>query len=243
VIKLPAGSCLALLLILPAVVVAQGRVVDHNAHAWGAYFGDHPLGDSRWGLHLEGQYRRHEYGRQWQQLLLRPGVNYSAGSHLLLTAGYAYARSFSYSDYVARRAPTNEHRIWEQAWLRYRSGSAAWTTRLRFEHRFLENRSAPQSGYRYEHRLRAWQQVTLPLVRKTYVTGYDEAWFYVPPYTSDAPFDQNRAYAGVGLRLNPSWRLEAAYMNQAILHRSGPVLESNHTLVLSLFSSARFGSH
>ena len=199
-----------LLLILPVATFAQERIVDHNAHAWGAYFGDHPIGSSRWGVHLEGQYRRHDLGLQWQQLLLRPGVNYEVNSHLMLTTGYAYARSFSYSEFVPRRAPTNEHRIWEQAWFRYRSGPAAWTTRLRFEHRFLENTSAPQSGYRYEHRMRAWQQITLPLYRKTYFTAYDEAWFYVAPYVSDSSFDQNRAYAGVGLRVNPAWQLELA---------------------------------
>lgn len=80
----------------------------------------------------------------------------------------------------------------------------------------------------------------MPLSRKTYFTAYDEVWFYVPPYVSNSAFDQNRAYAGIGLRLNPSWRAEVAYMNQAILHRSGSVLESNHTLVVSIFSNARF---
>lgn len=222
-----------------SLAIAQERVVDHNVHAWGAYFGDHSIGTSPWGVHLEGQYRRHDFGRQWQQLLLRPGVNYEVGSHLLLTAGYAYVRSFSYSDYVTHGPPTNEHRIWEQAWFRYRTGLAALTTRIRFEQRFLQNTNLPDSGYRYEHRLRTWQQATLPLFRKTYFTAYDEVWFYVPPYISNSAFDQNRAYAGIGLRLNPSWRAEIAYLNQAILHRSSSVLESNHTVVLSIFSNAR----
>lgn len=231
---------LSFLLILPALAIAQDRVVDHNAHIWGAYFGDHPAGTSRWGVHLEGQYRRHDFGREWQQLLLRPGVNYEVSPNLLLTAGYAYVRSFSYSDYVARQPASNEHRVWEQALFRYRAGPAALTTRVRFEHRFLQNTASPQSGFRYEHRLRAWEQVTLPITRRTYFTAYDEVWFYVPPFVSNSAFDQNRAYAGIGFRLNPSWRVEAAYMNQAILHRSGSVLDSNHTLDFSIYGSARF---
>ena len=67
---------LLLALLSPLCLLPQDRVNDHNAHGWFNYFGDHPISDSKWGLHLEGQYRRHNVITQWQQLLLRPGVNY-----------------------------------------------------------------------------------------------------------------------------------------------------------------------
>jgi hypothetical protein len=225
------------LLVGVASVSAQTRVVDHNAHGWYTYFGDHPLGESTWGVHLEGQYRRHEVIRQWQQLLLRPGVNYQARRNLLLTGGYAYVRSFPYGQFPAQAA-TNEHRLWEQAWLRYKTGRVAWSTRVRFENRFIGGAS-PGAPYRYQNRIRSWQQVTVPLAGRMYVTGYDEVWFHVKPYTASSPFDQNRAYAALGWNLSPSWRLEAGYMNQLLLQRSGQVLESNHTLYLSVLSTAR----
>ena len=35
---------------------------DDNAHAWFMYFGDHPIGTTKWGAHLEGQVRRADLG-------------------------------------------------------------------------------------------------------------------------------------------------------------------------------------
>jgi Protein of unknown function (DUF2490) len=228
---------------LVAVPLRAGdRPVEHNAHGWYNYFGDHALGRSKWGVHLEGQFRRHDVTNRWQQLLLRPGVNYEVSPKLMLTAGYAFIRSHSYSRYTASTPAAPEHRIWEQAWFRYRSGRTAWTTRLRFENRFLgATDAAGARKYRFENRFRAWQQVRVPLSKRLYVTAYDEVWFFVKPYVSNSAFDQNRAYGAVGVNLSPEWRVEAGYMNQALLHRSGAALESNHTLVISIFSHARFG--
>jgi Protein of unknown function (DUF2490) len=225
-----------LLPLIPTVPAAQDRRLDHNFHGWYAYFGDHPVANTRWGVHLEGQFRRHNGITQWQQLLLRPGVNYQATKALTLTAGYAFVRSHRYSDYAAPASAFNEHRIWQQAWLRYRTGKVAWSTRLRFENRFI----ATGDGHRFENRLRTWQQATVPVSRRAYLTAYDEVWFYVKPYVSASAFDQNRAYGAVGLHLSPHWRMEAGYMNQSLLQRSGRVLESNHTIVISLFSNAVF---
>jgi hypothetical protein len=232
---------IAVALLCPNWLFAQERMVDHNAHGWYSYFGDHPFGGSKWGVHLEEQYRRHDVVRQWQQLLLRPGLNYQAKRNLMLTLGYAYARSFSYSEFAPLPKPTNEHRIWEQALFRYSTGRVAWATRLRFENRFLGS-AVPGTGFRYENRFRSLQQATIQLRKPLYLTGYNEFWVFVKPYVSNSAFDQNRAYAALGFNLRPTWRLEVGYMNQALLHRSGSVLESNHTLMLSLYSTARIGS-
>jgi hypothetical protein len=230
------------ILLVCAPVRAQERRTDHNAHGWFNYFGDHPLGSSRWGVHIEGQWRRHDVVTQWQQMMLRPGINYAVNPKLMLTAGYAFIRSYQYGAYPAA-ARTNEHRIWEQALIRYKTGPVAWSTRLRFENRFLGTYNAQTAarGKRYENRLRMLQQLRLPLTRQLYLTAYDELWFYVKPYQSSSAFDQNRAYGALGINLDESWKLECGYMNQAVLQRSGSVLESNHTLMISIFSTARFG--
>jgi hypothetical protein len=219
-----------LLAALPWVAVAADRPTDHHAHGWLAYFGDHPIAGSRWGAHLEAQVRRHDLGGSWQQLLLRPGVNFQAHPKVMLTVGYGFARSHRYNDNVPQQSPSNEHRIWQQVWFRYGSPGLRWSTRLRFENRFLASR--------FENRMRAWQQVTVPVSRKLYLTAYDEFWFYVPPYQSNSAFDQNRAYAGIGVRSGSHWRIEAGYLNQTILLRSGSRLEQNHTMMVSIFSDA-----
>lgn len=231
---------LSLVLLHPFSSVAADRAVDNNFHGWFNYFGDHPLGKSKWSVHLEGQFRRHELILSWQQLLLRPAINYDVNKTLTLTAGYANARSYSYSDLSPASPATTEHRLWEQALVRYRVQKAALTTRLRLEQRFLGSSNPATPGYRYENRFRAWEQITLPLRGKMYFTAYDEIWFYIKPYVSKSVFDQNRAYAAAGFRVKPSVRVEVGYMNQAVFQRSGLVHESNHTFMLSVFSNKNF---
>lgn len=224
---------------IPRGVTAADRIIDHNFHGWYSYFGDHPLGDSRWGVHLEGQYRRHDLITQGQQLLLRPGVNYQLNKYVLLTGGYAFVRSSRYGEFATPGPAGTEHRIWQQAWFRYRFGPVSWTTRLRFENRFIGGLATrpDTSKYSFEQRFRAWQQIRIPASSSTYFTAYNELWFYVKPYQSKSAFDQNRAYAAIGCQLNPSLRLELGYMNQSLLIRSGVRLETNHTITVSLFGT------
>ena len=208
------------------------------------YFGDHPIGRSRWGVHLEGQWRRHDGFNRWHQLLLRPGVNFEVNKLLLLTGGYAFINSYPYGQFptLARAAP--EHRIWEQALIRYKTGKLSWSTRLRFEQRLLGVRqpaTGPVESFRHENRFRGWQRVTVPLTPRYYLTAYDEIWFYVKPYVSASRFDQNRAYIALGRRFGPDWEFEAGYMNQLIRQRNGVVTESNHTLMLSIVTRQVFG--
>ena len=124
----------AALTILGLPAAAQDRQLEQSFRVWFAYIGDHPFGDSRWGVHLEGQLRREDGVSKWQQFLLRPALNYQPNRLLMLSAGYAYVRSYPRNP----TAPRNEHRIWEQARLSYRTGSIAWMSRYRFENRFIE---------------------------------------------------------------------------------------------------------
>ena len=169
---------------------AQDRQLEQTFRVWFAYFGDHPFCDSPWGRHLEAQIRRQYGNAQWQTLVLRPALNYQASRILMLSAGYAYVRSYPRDSF----APRNENRIREQAWFRYRTGKLRWSSRYRFENRFIEGSSGQ---YRFENRFRAWQQATVPLSKCLYLTGYDEIFIYVKPYQASSVFDQNRAYAGL----------------------------------------------
>lgn len=235
-------TCLLLIALLtPFSALAASRAVDNNFHGWFNYFGDHPLGKSKWGLHLEGQYRRHELILSWQQLLLRPAVNYEVNKNLMLTGGYANIRTYSYGDLAPASRATTEHRLWQQALVKYRVGPTALATRLRLEQRFLGSANPAQPGYRYENRFRAMEQVTWPVSGKRYFTAYDEVLFFVPPYVSRSAFDHNRAYVALGFRVKPSVRVEVGYLNQALFLRSGLVREANHTFMLSVFSNKKFG--
>src|SRR5262245_22544482 len=86
-----------------------GQIDDVNSHLWLTYFGDHPLGNSKFGLHLEAQARRTDWGGAWQQFMVRPGVNYQMTDRWAVSAGYLFADNSPYGDFPAA-APFHEHR-------------------------------------------------------------------------------------------------------------------------------------
>lgn len=230
-----------LLLACAVAASAQQRTIDNNLHAWLGYFGDHPVSE-RWGVHLDAQWRRHDLFANWQQYLVRPGVNFKVSDSVTLTAGYRFGESFPYGDFPsAGRAP--EHRLYEQAVVRHDiSERLRLSQRYRLEQRF-NGSLAPDSDdvdYRYQNRFRYQLGATKPL------GGTDGKWFakfseeVLVNFGSGAGhiFDQNRARAGLGRKTGRWGSVEAAYLHQLIQHGDGLVYESNHTLRLSWSSSA-----
>lgn len=227
-------TILLLLALSAAPVWAEN---DHNAHAWFMYFGDHPIRQSRWGVHLEGQWRRADVGLKWQQLLLRPGVNYQVNPKLMLTAGYGFIDTFRYGDFPARER-FQEHRIFEQA---------AVTTPFRgldFQHRLrLEQRSIRGFAQRYENRFRYMLRTSVPIPgsERFYIGLYNEIFVNFGKNVAANRFDQNRAYVALGRKMGKDSRIEFGFLEQTVQQRSGRVFEHNHTLQLAIFSKLPFG--
>jgi hypothetical protein len=238
------------LLIIPGAGLAQEtpRQSTHNNNGWYMYFGDHAL-KGKWRLHLEGQWRRHELGAKWQQLLLRPGVNYELNPNVMLTGGYAYIDTQRYGAFPVRY-PFQEHRLFQQLILRHKAGAVDFQHRYRMEQRWLEEfRDLPggfveRQRWRYQNRFRYFVKASIPLSRNAaspwYLGLYDEVFVGFAPNAGASLFDQNRAYAAIGYKLNRTTRVEAGYLQQTLAQRNGRIIEYNHTLALSIFSSFPF---
>ena len=126
-----------------------GRVWDFNNNGWYMYFGDHQVRD-KWGVHLEGQWRRNDVITNWQQLLLRPGVNYQMKENWMLTLGYAYVKTHPYGEHpIAHAFP--EHRLYQQLLVKQRVGATRLQHRFRLEQRFEPDehrrRRTAQAGF------------------------------------------------------------------------------------------------
>ena len=52
-------------------------------------------------------------------------MNYQVNNKVMLTAGYAFVKSYTYSEYAAPAPATKEHRVWEQVWIRFRRDKVA----------------------------------------------------------------------------------------------------------------------
>ena len=229
-----------------AALSAQPRVHFNNAHGWWNYFGDHPIGNTKWGLHLEGQWRRHDVATQWQQLLIRPAVNYSIHPNITLTAGYGYVATSRYGDFPVA-VPFPEHRVFQQAQVVQKLGKINTSHRYRLEQRELGELSVAPNGdrrvtrWRHENRFRYMYRVVFPIKGKWSVALYDEIFVNFGKNVAANTFDQNRADAALVYTLPKKSRLEIGFMEQSLQQRNGRVIENNHTLMVSIFSAMPFG--
>ena len=222
------------------------KLQDPNFHGWYMYFGDHPF-KGKWGLHLEGQWRRHEVITKPQQLLLRPGINYELNPNVMFTLGYGYVTTHRYGDFPARFA-FPEHRIYQQVLLKHSVGKVGFQHRYRMEQRWIgvmqqaAGGGAERVSWRHQNRFRYFMKGVVPLGKSPYFAAlYDEIFLGFGPNIGASVFDQNRAYAALGRKLTPNNRVEFGYLNQLVAQRNGRVLEINHTLQVAWFSTVRLG--
>ncbi|SKA99663.1 Protein of unknown function [Prosthecobacter debontii] len=231
---------------LEVTAEASDNELDSNAHVWMTYVGDHPLGDGPWGLHLEGQVRRSDLVDEWQQWMVRPGLNYTLSPSLTLSAGWAYAKTYPYGDYpVAFDFP--EHRAWEQITYSVKALGLEWQNRLRLEQRWIGEMERTGNdwnveNWRYENRIRYMLRTTLPLTasKKTYLAFSEEIFVNFGSNVSGNFFDQNRLFLGVGHKLSPHTRIELGFLEQTIQRRGGAIWENNHTFTVTLASNWPF---
>ena len=223
-----------------------------NTNAWLMYFGNHKFSPLL-GWHAEIQVRRHDVIRDWQQLLLRTGLDIYS-KQVRYTIGYAFVETFPYGEFaVANSFP--EHRIWQQALVSQQAGSLKLSHRYRLEQRMIGNASTGEfRNGRYENRFRYMVKASLPLKGKTleakefYLAAYDEVFINFGKGVRYNLFDQNRAYAALGFHLGKVGKVECGFLYQVVqqgsLLQSGTdyfnKIENNFTFQLSLFSELSF---
>lgn len=209
-------------------------------HAWVMYTGNHKV-SSKWGIHTEYQWRRAEVLNDWQQSLLRLGVDYYTKQNTQLTLGYGWIRSYEYGDQPITHA-NNEHRIWEQFIMKNKVGRVDFQHRYRLEQRFIENwvknadASYSQDGMLFRQRVRYRLMATVPLSRKElsdntlFLAAYDEPFLGFGKGIAKNVLDQNRLYFAMGWRFNANLNVQLGYLNQYIVKKDGIQAERNHTL-------------
>lgn len=236
------------LLLTLGVCLPLAAATDNNANGWYMYFGDHPIVKTRWGIHLEGQWRRADLGLKWQQLLVRPGVNFQLNKKVALTGGYGFIQTHRYGDFPVP-AGFSEHRFFEQATITQRFKNLDFQNRLRFEQRNigvmtkLPDGDFQRTAWRYENRFRYQLRTNIPLKfagGKYYLGLYNEIMFNYGINVAKNVFDQNRAYVALGRNLGHETRLEIGFMEQTVQHRDGAVFEHNHTLQIAIYSKYPF---
>ncbi len=78
---------LCLACIIKNVEAQNQRSTHYNTIGWYNYFGTINL-NKKFGIHTEYQWRRNQLITDWQQSLLRVGLNFSLNPHVLFRVGY-----------------------------------------------------------------------------------------------------------------------------------------------------------
>lgn len=201
----------------------EQRLADHNTIGWLVYTGTFKL-NNKISMHTEYQWRRVNGLKNWQQGLLRTGVNFAIRKDISINAGYAFAETFPYGDYTSANA-FPEHRIFEQVVIKNPVGKMDISHRFTLEQRFigkilLENGSK-NTDYTFVNRMRYRVRTEIPVNKKQEknvwsIALQDEIFIGWGKNIGANVFDQNRLAILVGYKINQSIKMEAGYLNQIL---------------------------
>lgn len=226
-------SLLTITLLLPFTSFSQ--TVEQTG--WVASFNSVKL-SPKWGLHFDVQLRAADDLGYVRNLLVRPGLVYFINNNHNITAGYALIQTFADPD-IPAAADLAEHRIWQQYVAGYKIGDIPLTHRFRLEQRFI---GRPSDDV-FSQRLRYFVRAIIPLngkpkpFSKGLFAGLQNELFLNlqnKDQLNNSSFDQNRAYASFGYRINKNLDLEAGYLNQYLKGSANHV--TNHVVQLAVYT-------
>ena len=206
---------------------AQNRTKEKNAIGWYAFNSTFKVSE-KIGIHTEYQWRREDYISNWQQGLLRLGINYNFRPDVQLRVGYAWAETYPYGE-----TPLNgmgkdftEHRIFEMMTLQDKIGSVNLSHRFILEQRWVGRYSTAnlqrEDEFPFLNRARYMIRVQVPLKGNTradktpYVAAYNEIFIGFGKNVGENIFDQNRFGALLGYKFNSKVQVEGGYLSQIV---------------------------
>jgi len=221
------------------------RLNDHNNTNWLQAFNTIKL-DKNWSLHAEYQWRRENGLKDWQQSLLRVGVNRKLNDQVTVHIGYGWIETFPYGDFPIASAGTfPEHRLYEQISFKQPIKKWTFTHRFRVEQRWL-GRVQPGTDREIEtwlflHRFRYQFRTQVAITPTLYLVVADEIFIGAGKNVGVNIFDQNRVFLSAGYKINKTVSVEAGYFNQTLQQgrrvNNNTIMQNNNGINASAFLS------
>jgi hypothetical protein len=243
----------SLIILFICLIKLQGqnnRWINYNQIGWYNYFGTFKL-NPKFSLHTEYQFRRNNFITDWQQSLLRVGINYELNSAIQLRVGYGNIETFNYGDIPINKFGKNftEHRSYVAITLKQTLNKIDVSQRYKLEQRWVgqysDSSSKQEDKYTYLNRMRYMLRIQIPLTKtdslkknQLYFAVYDELFIGFGKNVVQAVFDQNRLSALIGFKFKKHMKLEAGYLyqilqlNRLVLNR--PVFQDNQGFITNL---------
>lgn len=195
---------LVIIFSLSASIAKAQETGEKELGSWLMYFGTARISDP-FSIHTEVQYRTFEFDGNFNQLLLRTGLNYHFKENATATVGYGNITSDGTYLEPSGEKNSKEHRIYEQLEIKNGLGNFQFSHRYRLEQRFLESSLGTKDT---QHRMRYLLRITYPVNDKWFLTAYDEIFINL----QEPLFGQNRLYAALGYNVNSNISLQAGYL-------------------------------
>lgn len=192
-----------LVIVLLSGALSAQNTGEENWGAWYMYFGTNKISDN-FSLHTEAQFRYYETTSNFNQLLLRTGINYHINPEAIVTLGYGYISTDGTFEEFSGEINAKENRIFQQLILKNKVGEFLFEHRYRLEQRFIDFGDITDTQHRARYRL----QVTLPLTDIFFINVYDEVFLNL----QDEVFGQNRLYAALGLHITANSSMQIGYL-------------------------------
>lgn len=208
-------------------------------------------------LHTEYQFRRSEVMKEWQQSLLRVGLNYQVHPSVQFRVGYGWIETYPYGEIPLNSMGKQftEHRIFQAITIKDKIERVDLSHRFMLEQRWVGSYSnanlKKEDTYTLLHRVRYMFRAQIPLIGKEiktktpYFAVYDEVFIGFGKHVKENIFDQNRIAVLLGYQVNPSIKIEAGYLNQIVQyareinqqnvfqHNNGIIVNANFLLDVS----------
>ncbi len=237
--RLAIGVLVAALGTTIATTAQEQREVARHNHTWLMAFGNHRISDAI-GVHTEYQFRRTGLGQDWQQSLLRIGLDWHRDESHFVTAGYGWIRSFPYGEQPISSV-FDEHRIWQQLITKSNTGNFKWLHRYRLEQRYMDR----TDGASWQHRTRCFVQLSWspPKHPNWSVSAYEEV--FIGLRKAERPVDnllqQNRLSSGLNYRFENGTSVQIGWLLQSVW-KGDDRAEQNQTLLIGLRHDLDFRS-
>ncbi|WP_406843399.1 DUF2490 domain-containing protein [Flavobacterium soyae] len=213
--------------VLQSTFGQNNRINTNNSIGWYNFFGTFKISE-KFGIHTEYQWRRNEMITEWQQSLLRVGLNYNLNSRVQFRVGYGWIETYPYGEIPINGMGRDftEHRIFEMVQLNHKEGIVDFSHRFMLEQRFVGRYSSinetTEDEFPLLNRMRYMMRVQVPLKgneikdKTPYLAFYDEIFIGFGKNVNANIFDQNRIGILLGYRFNKNIRIEGGYLNQTV---------------------------
>ncbi|MGW9686688.1 DUF2490 domain-containing protein [Flagellimonas sp. 2504JD1-5] len=190
-------------LLTSIITVNAQQAGEDELGAWYMYFGTNKISE-RFSIHTEAQFRFYETTSNFNQLLLRTGLNYHINPTAIATGGYGYISTDTNFLEFPGETNTKEHRIFQQFILKNKVWEFLFEHRYRLEQRFLDFGDRTDTQHRARYRI----QMTLPLTDTFFLNFYDELFINL----QDNLFGQNRLYGALGVHITDNSSVQFGYL-------------------------------